>query len=144
MRLGGGVTRVGKIALQTVAISAVWFVADFIVRRTGVPISGGVVGLGLLFVLLRYGGVASRWVEDGANWLLADMLLFFIPATIAAVKYGSLFAKDGWRIVLVVIAGTVCVMTAVAIAVDIAARFERGLKLRRALAARNLRNSRNH
>ncbi|WP_207000142.1 CidA/LrgA family protein [Trinickia mobilis] len=139
-RLGGVAVRAGKIALQTAAIAAVWFVADFIVRRTGLPVSGGVAGLGLLLVLLMYGGVATRWVEDGANWLLSDMLLFFIPAAIAAVKYGGLFEKDGWRIALVVVAGTVSVMVAVAFAVDMAARFERRLALRRAFAARDSRN----
>jgi holin-like protein len=139
-RLGSVVMRVGRIALQTAAIAAVWTVADFIVRRTGLPVSGGVVGLGLLLLLL-FGGVATRWVEDGANWLLSDMLLFFIPATIAAVKYGGLFEKDGWRLALVVVAGTVSVMVAVAFAVDMAARFERRLALRRVLAARGARRA---
>jgi holin-like protein len=132
--------RAGKIALQTAVIAGVWTVADFIVRRTGLPVSGGVVGLGLLLVLL-FGGVATCWVEDGANWLLSDMLLFFIPATIAAVKYGGLFEQDGWRLALVVVAGTVSVMVAVALAVDMAARFERRLVLRRVLAERGARRA---
>jgi holin-like protein len=139
-RLGSVVMRAGKIALQTAVIAGVWYVADFIVRRTGLPVSGGVVGLGLLLVLL-FGGVATCWVEDGANWLLSDMLLFFIPATIAAVKYGGLFEQDGWRLALVVVAGTVSVMVAVALAVDMAARFERRLVLRRVLAERGARRA---
>ncbi|TKC78192.1 CidA/LrgA family protein [Trinickia terrae] len=139
-RLVGVAVRAGKIAFQTAAIAAVWYAADFIVRRTGLPVSGGVAGLGLLLALLFIGRGAARWIEDGANWLLSDMLLFFIPATIAAVKYGGLFEKDGWRLALVVIAGTVSVMIAVAFAVDRAARFERRLALRRVLAARDARN----
>ncbi|QCP51419.1 CidA/LrgA family protein [Trinickia violacea] len=139
-RLGSIAMRVGKIALQTAAIAAVWSVADFVVRRTGLPVSGGVLGLGLLLVLL-FGGVATRWVEDGANWLLSDMLLFFIPATIAAVKYGGLFEQDGWRLALVIVAGTVSVMVAVACAVDMAARFERRLALQRVRVARSARRA---
>jgi holin-like protein len=99
-------------------------------------VPGGVVGLVVLLALLFSGGIAPRWVKAGADWLLGDMLLFFIPAAVAAVQYGGLFREDGWRLALVVMAGTLMVMVAVAVAVDLAARFERRLALRRVLTAR--------
>jgi holin-like protein len=52
------------------------------------------------------------------------------------VQYGGLFRADGWRLALVVIAGTLMVMVAVAFAVDQAARVERHFALRRARVAR--------
>ena len=135
----GGICRVARIAVQSAAIAALWSAADFTVRRLHLPVPGGVVGLVVLLALLFCGGIAPRWVKAGADWLLSDMLLFFIPAAVAAVQYGGLFRADGWRLGLVVIAGTLMVMVAVAFAVDQAARFERRLALRRARVERDKR-----
>ncbi|NML32026.1 CidA/LrgA family protein [Paraburkholderia antibiotica] len=131
-----GVGRVARIVVQSAAIAALWIAADFMVRHLHLPVPGGVVGLLVLLALLFCGGVAPRWVKAGADWLLSDMLLFFIPAAVAAVQYGGLFRADGWRLALVVVAGTLMVMVAVAFAVDRAARLERRLALRRVRAVR--------
>ncbi|MGF6596539.1 holin-like protein [Paraburkholderia sp. GAS448] len=131
------VVRVARIALQSAALAGVWYVADLLVRRLGLPVPGGVVGLAALLALLFCGGLPSRWIKAGADWLLSDMLLFFIPAAVAAVQYGGLFKEDGWRLALVVVAGTLMVMVAVAFAVEQAARLERRLALRRVLVTRH-------
>ncbi|AGK49019.1 lrgA family protein [Burkholderia thailandensis MSMB121] len=128
--------RAARIALQTAALGALWAAIDWAVRALGVPVPSGVVGLAVLLALLLSGRVAPGWVKDGANWLLSDMLLFFIPATVAAVQYGGLFKADGWRLALVVVAGTTFVMLSVAIAVDVAAGFERRLAVTRVRAGR--------
>ncbi|MDR5751985.1 MULTISPECIES: CidA/LrgA family protein [unclassified Caballeronia] len=133
----GAIGRFMRIALQSAALAAIWFVADMVARKLALPVPGGVVGLLALLALLFCGGVAPRWVKAGADWLLADMLLFFIPAAVAAVQYGGLFMEDGWRLALVVVGGTLMVMIAVAFAVDRAARLERRLALRRAMIARH-------
>ncbi len=130
------IARIGRIAVQSAALGAVWFAADFVVRTLDLPLPGGVVGLIALLALLFCGGVAPRWVKAGADWLLSDMLLFFIPAAVAAVQYGGLFREDGWRLALVVIGGTLMVMIAVAFAVEQAARLERRVALRRVRVAR--------
>jgi len=127
---------IGRIAAQSALLAGVWYVADFLTRAAHLPVPGGVVGLVLLLALLFCGGVAPRWVKAGADWLLSDMLLFFIPAAVAAVKYGGLFRADGWRLALVVVAGTAFVMVAVAVAVDLAAKFERRLAAQRVRAGR--------
>jgi len=132
LRATRAAARIGRVAVQSALIAAVWFAADFAARTLKLPVPGGVVGLVLLLALLFCGGVAPRWVKAGADWLLSDMLLFFIPAAVAAVQYGGLFRADGWRLALVVAGGTLMVMVAVAFAVDLAARLERRLALRRA------------
>jgi holin-like protein len=125
------VARVARVVAQCLALAGVWFVADFAVKRIGLPVPGGVVGLLALLVALLCGGVAPRWVKAGADWLLSELLLFFIPAAVAAVQYGGLFREDGWRLAVVVAGGTLMVMVAVAFAVEQASRFERRLALRR-------------
>jgi holin-like protein len=137
IRFAPGLVRVARIAVQSALLAALWFVADVFARVTHLPVPGGVIGLVALLALLLCGGVAPRWVKAGADWLLSDMLLFFIPAAVAAVQYGGLFRADGWRLALVVIGGTLMVMVAVACAVEQAARLERRLALRRRHAARH-------
>jgi len=109
-----GVLRVARIAVQSTVLAGVWYVADLIARRLGLPVPGGVIGLVALLALL-----------------------FFIPAAVAAVQYGGLFREDGWRLALVVVAGTLMVMVAVAFAVEQAARLERRLMLRRVMISRH-------
>jgi len=123
---------VGRIAGQSALLAVLWLGADFAARHLGLPIPGGVIGLAALLALLFTGGVAPKWVKAGADWLLSDMLLFFVPAAVAAVQYGGLFKSDGWRLALVVVGGTLSVMVAVAVTVDQAARLERLIAMRRA------------
>ncbi|PTB21478.1 murein hydrolase transporter LrgA [Trinickia symbiotica] len=125
-----------RIAGQTAFLAALWFAADFVSRRLGLPVPGSVLGLAALLALLLSGRVAPRWVKAGADWLLADMLLFFVPAAVAVVQYGGLFKSDGWRLALAVVAGTLTVMVAVAVTVDQTARLERRLALRRVRVSR--------
>jgi holin-like protein len=125
-----------RIGAQSALLAGVWFAADFVARHLGLPVPGGVVGLAALLALLLTGRVAPRWVKAGADWLLSDMLLFFVPAAVAAVQYGGLFKSDGWRLALVVVIGTLMVMVAVAFTVDQAVRLERALATRRLRAAR--------
>lgn len=132
-----GALRFARIAVQSAALAALWLVADFAVRTLHLPVPGGVLGLVVLLALLFCGGVAPRWIKAGADWLLSDMLLFFIPAAVAAVQYGGLFREHGWRLALVVVGGTLMVMVAVAFAVEQAARVERRLALRRVMVARH-------
>lgn len=127
---------VGRIAMQSAFLAVLWLGADFAARHLGLPIPGGVIGLAALLALLFTGGVAPRWVKAGADWLLSDMLLFFVPAAVAAVQYGGLFKSDGWRLALVVVGGTLAVMVAVAFTVDQAARLEHVIAMRRARATR--------
>lgn len=131
-RMGGLV----RIAAQSAFLAALWIAADFAARRFQLPVPGGVLGLAALLALLLTGGVAPRWVKAGADWLLSDMLLFFIPPAVAIVQYGGLFRADGWRLALVVVGGTLMVAVAVAFTVDQAARLERQLAMRRVRVAR--------
>jgi holin-like protein len=125
-----------RIASQSALLAVVWWVSDFAARRLDLPVPGGVIGLAALLALLLTGRIAPRWVKAGADWLLSDMLLFFVPAAVAVVQYGGLFKSDGWRLALVVVIGTLMVMVAVAFAVDQAARLERVLATRRLRVAR--------
>lgn len=120
------------IAAQSALLALVWLAADALARVMYLPVPGGVLGLGMLLALLFCGCIKLCWVKFGAEWLLSEMLLFFIPAAVAAVQYGGVLKAHGWQLALVIVCGTLLVMAAVAFAVEQTAKLERRLALRRA------------
>ena len=65
-----------------------------------------------------------QWVRAGARWLLAEMLLFFVPAVVAVVNYAQLLLVDGWRIFAVIALSTVMVLGTTAWVVEKVYRYE--------------------
>ena len=78
------------------------------VLRLNLP--GSLIGMGLLFILLRLGIFPYKWVTSGGNWLLAELLLFFIPSVVAVMQYKQLFLQEGLALFLTILIGTVIVM----------------------------------
>jgi holin-like protein len=62
-------------------------------------------------------------LQLGAGWLMAEMLLFFIPALMSLLDYGSLVREEGWRILLVIAVSTLMVMVVTAVTVELVCRW---------------------
>ncbi len=84
----------------------------------------------LVLAALWTGWLPVQWCRDGARWLLAEMLLFFIPAVVAVVRFPDLVLSEGWKILLVIVASTAIVMTVTSLVVDRCYRIELRLKRR--------------
>jgi holin-like protein len=95
---------------------AVWFVW---------PIPGGVIGMVLLLLAFALGVVKPAALQMGAGLLMAEMLLFFIPALMSLLDYGGLLRSDGWRILLVIGVSTLMVMLVTAFTVELVVRLRR-------------------
>ncbi|WP_460356049.1 MULTISPECIES: CidA/LrgA family protein [unclassified Pseudomonas] len=89
------------------------------------PIPGGVIGMALLLLAFASGSVKPAALQLGAGLLMAEMLLFFIPALMSLLDYGALLRDDGWRILLVIGASTLMVMLVTAFTVELAVRLRR-------------------
>ncbi|MFJ2389037.1 CidA/LrgA family protein [Pseudomonas koreensis] len=89
------------------------------------PIPGGVIGMALLLLAFAFGWVQPAALQLGAGLLMAEMLLFFIPALMSLLDYGALLRHDGWRILLVIGASTLMVMLVTAFTVELAVRMRR-------------------
>ncbi|SDD57929.1 holin-like protein [Paenibacillus sp. UNCCL117] len=75
------------------------------------PLPGSILGLLLVFLLLQLKLIRLEWIDLGAKWLLAEMLLFFIPPAAGMLEYKSLLLVNGPRMLLVVVCSTVIVMS---------------------------------
>lgn len=114
---------------QIALLAAIWLLADIAVRTLHLPLPANLTGMLLLLVCILLGVVKAQWFSDGARWLLAEMLLFFVPAVVAVVNYQELLLQEGWRIMVVLIVSTVLVLGTTALVVDRVYRLE--LKLAR-------------
>jgi holin-like protein len=119
-----------RTLLQIIALSGVWLLAHQAERLLHVP--AGVIGILLLLVLLCCKVVNADWLRSGADWLLAEMMLFFIPAVVAIVNYPTLLRQSGWRIGIVIVVSTLLVMITVGTVVDLVFRWELRQSERRA------------
>ena len=89
------------------------------------PIPGGVIGMVLLLLAFALGVVKPAALQMGAGLLMAEMLLFFIPALMSLLDYGGLLRSDGWRILLVIGVSTLMVMLVTAFTVELVVRLRK-------------------
>ena len=108
--------------LQVGLMLAFWFAGQSIVRLTGLPVPGGVVGM--LAVLLLF---ATRWLSvlsmrRGAEWLIGDMVLFFVPAVLAVLDHRELLGLVGLKVLGVILCSTIAVLGVTGLTVDLCFR----------------------
>jgi len=63
-----------------------------------------------LFLALKVKIVKLDWVEQGGKWLLAELLLFFVPSAVGIVNYKEILGWQGAETVVLIIFSTVLVM----------------------------------
>ena len=120
-----------KVVLQVVVLSCIWLSMDVLRQHFGWSMPAGLIGFGLLAAGLFSGVIKVQWLKGGTNWLLAEMLLFFVPAVLVVTEYPELIQNQGLRILAVIISSTLCVVVATAWAVDRVYRLELLLARRR-------------
>ncbi len=113
-----------SLPLQLLLYIGLYNACDFLVRWLHLPLPANVVGMVLLLLLIVTRIVPLGWVKAGASWLLAEMLLFFIPAVVAVINYGDLLRSEGWRICVVIGVSTLLVLAATSLVVDRLYRYE--------------------
>ena len=106
-------TRLKKLktaSYQIIIILAVWSCADVLQKLLNLPVASGVLGFFLLLFLLEMKWFKLAHVERGADLLLAELLLFFIPPVVGVIQYQDLLIASGWKILLVILISTALVM----------------------------------
>ena len=112
------------VVAQVALIAVLWLGADTLSRRFLPWIPSSLLGLGLALALTALGILRRDWLAAGAEWLIGEMLLFFVPAVVALVQYAEMIRSHGLAILIVIVLSTLCVMVSTAVAVDFAWRFQ--------------------
>ncbi|PDO83889.1 CidA/LrgA family protein [Kosakonia pseudosacchari] len=113
-----------QVPVQVVLYAGLFIFAQYLVQWLHLPLPANLVGMILLLGLILCRVIPLSWVRAGAHWLLAEMLLFFVPAVVAVVNYAQLLMVEGWRIFMVIGLSTLLVLGATARVVDNVYRFE--------------------
>ena len=114
-------SRLAQIAL----LMLFWLVGDRVVHLTGLPIPGGIVGMLLVLAMLFANRLSLPGMRRGANWFLAEMLLFFTPAVPSVLDHPELVGWLGFKILAVIVLSTIMVMVVTALTVDWCYRWRR-------------------
>jgi holin-like protein len=113
-----------QVPVQVALYVVIFLFAQWLVDLWHLPLPANLVGMLLMLLMIVCRVVPIKWIRAGSRWLLAEMLLFFVPAVVAVVNYAELLMVDGWRIFLVIAISTVLVLGTTALVVDKVYRFE--------------------
>ena len=127
-------SQAAKAVLQVAVLSAIWIAMEALREHFGWSMPAGLIGFALLAIGLFSGVIKASWLQAGTDWLMAEMLLFFVPAMLVVTEYPDLIRHQGLRILAVIVTSTVCVMAVTALAVDRVYRFELWLARRKSTA----------
>lgn len=82
---------------------------------TGGFLPAGVAGMILLFGALALGWIREEWVRSGAEFLVKNMLLFFVPVSIGIMDEFSLLNRHLLAILVSVVVSSTAVIVTVAL-----------------------------
>ncbi|MWV46309.1 CidA/LrgA family holin-like protein [Paenibacillus sp. HJL G12] len=99
-----------KIVLQVLFFILIAQFSDMLVLWLHLPVPGSIVGIIILYALLKLKVIRLDWIELGSQWLLSEMLLFFIPATVSIINYKTLIMNSGLQVLATIAGSTIVVM----------------------------------
>lgn len=100
----------GKIVFQVLILLLFALLMNGMANLLHLPIPGSILGMVVLFILLQTRIIKLSWIDAGASWLLAELLLFFIPSAVGVMNYFEMMKQDGLSILLVILISTFLVM----------------------------------
>ena len=99
-----------KIILHIAFLYGIYLLGNWIQEVLGLVIPGSVIGMIILFILLSTKIIKISWIETGAKFMVNNLALFFIPATVGIMNYFDLFSGKGFLLVVIVLFSTFLVM----------------------------------
>jgi len=120
-----------QVVIQVILYGLLFIAAERLVVLLHLPLPANIVGMLMLLLLIIFKVLPLSWVKAGSRWLLAEMLLFFVPAVVAVVNYTQLLMVEGWRILLVIAISTLLTLGTTALVVDRVYRFEQRMMQKR-------------
>jgi holin-like protein len=108
-------SRIAQICL----IFSLWWAAAGAVHILRLPIPSGIVGLVFALILLATRRISLFTLRRGAEWLVGDMMLFFVPAVVSILDHPEFIGRLGLEVLAVIVLSTLAVMTVTAMTVEL-------------------------
>ncbi len=85
---------------------------------THIPIPGSIIGMMILFVGLAFNLIKRDWLSIGSSFLLKNLPILFVPATVGVIDYLDLFKGLGLISIIISFVSTMVVLITSAIVSD--------------------------
>lgn len=108
----GEAPMIGSIA----ALLILQLVGTIVIRLTGIPLPGPVVGMLLLFLYLLWRGTTPQPLEATTRGLLANLGLLFVPAGVGIITHLNAVADQWLALVVTLVASAVIAIVVTAFA----------------------------
>lgn len=99
-----------KIIFQVLVFLGIALLGNKVTQVFQLHIPGSIIGIFFIFLLLEIKMIRLEWLEAGANILIAELLLFFIPSAVGVVEYRQIMLANGVRFGSVIVLSTITVM----------------------------------
>jgi len=110
-----------KILNQLAIILGLWCVGEYIssfIQRI-ITIPGSIIGMILLFILLKSNIIKLKDINEVSNFFLENMAIFFIPAGVSLIKSLNLISDNLFVLIVTIFISTIVVMYVTGKLVDI-------------------------
>lgn len=118
-----------SILMQIIGLCVISFIGNMIASAVHVGIPGSIFGILILLIMIQQKWLPLEKIELGANFLIAELLLFFIPSAIGVIQFQDVLKND-WAQLLFAIGGSICfVVVFVGIITEGIVRFRESRKI---------------
>ncbi len=114
-----------------IIIFSVQFFCAYILRILKITFPAPILGIILLFLLLKCKIIEPEKIEDCCNFLLKNMVLFFIPLFVGIITYSDIILKNFQTIIATIFITTTLVMVIVGLFVENVIKFKKLNKYRK-------------
>lgn len=98
------------VVLQVALLYGLYRIGLFIQQLFDLFIPGSIIGMLLFFMLLMVSPRFESFVQKGASFILANLPIFFTPATVGIMVYFDLFKGKGILLIMITIISTLIVL----------------------------------
>ncbi len=96
--------------IELLIILAINYLGIVLTYLFKIPFPSIIVGMLILFILLQTKILKLKMIEKTADFLLLNMTLLFLPATVKLIKYMDLLKVDILKIIFLLVVTTVLTM----------------------------------
>ncbi|WP_175639938.1 CidA/LrgA family protein [Metabacillus schmidteae] len=95
--------------LQMVLLYIFFLIGEWLQMISKLPVPGSIIGMVMLFLALTFKVIKREWLSLGSTFLLKNLPILFVPATVGIIDYLDLFKGYGILSLIVSFVSTVFV-----------------------------------
>lgn len=85
-------------------------IGELVVYLTHIPIPASIIGMAVLFILLKTKSVKPTWIQPVSDFFMQNIALFLIPPCVSVIQHFDIIRHDFWIIFIATILSTILVI----------------------------------